>query len=193
MKKYLLISLLFLFMTSSVFSQGLYFDIGFGVGNAKTEIDGYDVSDLFDSSVTEIGVDLGLKLGYGPVASMPIYIIGEISGIGHRFEDDVNYIQFNSYLIGPGVIYYPIPLIQIGTSIGYSFVSNQTDLPMSMYDSDSGLAGNVSAAFDLGKGNHGCLIGIKYAKATNTLEVSGAEQESSLFSAFIKYAYRKKI
>ena len=30
-----------------------------------------------------------------------------------------------------------------------------------MYDSKSGFAFNISAAVDLGKGKHGCLLGIK--------------------------------
>ena len=192
MKKLVVVINMLLSSTFFLFSQGLYFDIGIGIGKATTEFDGTDFSDLMDSSVTEIGVDLGLKIGYGPIGDVPIYIIGDISGIGHRFEDNYNYVQFNSYLIGPGIIFYPTPLVQLGASIGFSFVSNQTDLPVIFYDSESGYAGNISCAIDLGKTNHGCLIGIKYTKAVNTLEVSGVEQESSILGIFIRYAYRMK-
>lgn len=129
MKKQFFISILIL-SAVAVFAQGFYFDIGLGIGNAKTEINGQDISDLFDSSVKEVGVDLGFKMGYGPISGTPLYIVGEISGIGHRFEDNYNYMQFNSYLIGPGIIIYPVSFIQLGASIGYSFVSNQTDLPI---------------------------------------------------------------
>ena len=192
MKRSLLVTLFVFIASLSVFPQGFYFDIGLGFGSATTKIDGKNVDDLFNSSVKDLGVELGLKFGYGPVADMPLYVVGEFSGIGHRFYDDYNYIQFNSYLIGPGVIFYPVSFIQLGVSIGYSFVANQTDLPMNLYDSESGYAWNVYAALDIGEGNNACLIGIKYSKATNTLEVSGAEQETSLVSLFIKYAYRHK-
>jgi hypothetical protein len=40
--------------------------------------------------------------------------------------------------------------VNTGHTIGYSFVSNQTDLPGQMYDSKSGFAWNISAAVDLG-------------------------------------------
>ncbi|AEJ20764.1 hypothetical protein [Gracilinema caldarium] len=191
MKKLFLTS--FLIMSAMIgFAQGFYFDIGLGVGNAKTKINGQDMSDLFGSSVKEVGVDLGLKLGYGPISGTPLYIVGEISGIGHRFEDDYNYIQFNSYLIGPGLIIYPVPFIQLGTSIGYSFVSNQTDLPMEMNDSEGGTAANISIAFDFGKEKNGVLLGAKYAFTSNKLEISKAKQESSIFCIFVKYAYRHK-
>jgi hypothetical protein len=102
-------------------------------------------------------------------------------------------LRLTSYIIGPGVIFYPLPLIQLGVSIGYSWVSNDTDLPgYSMYESESGFAWNISAAFDMGQGNHGCLIGIKYFNAQNTLEVTKADLESAMVGVFIKYVYRHK-
>lgn len=191
MKKFLLATLFFV-SSLAVFSQGLYLDVGFGIGSATTKIDGTDVSALFGSSVKDIGVEFGMKLGYGPVGGLPLYVVGEFSGIGHRFYDDYNYIQFNSYLIGPGIIFYPTSYLQLAASIGFSFVANETDLPVNMYDSKSGYAWNISAAVDLGGVNHGCLIGLRYSRTNNTLEVSGAELETSLVSIFIKYAYRDK-
>jgi hypothetical protein len=134
------------------------------------------------------------KFGYGPLGNIPIYAVLELSGMLHRIYDSSNYIQYNSYLFGPGVIYYPIPLIQLGTSLGYSWVSNQTDIPMLIMDkSDGGVAWNISAAVDLGGGNHGCLIGLKYFYATNKLYILKVDQNSSMFGVFIKYAYRHKV
>jgi hypothetical protein len=192
MKKTYFSVLLFSLFSISVFAQGLYFDIGLGIGLPVTEIDGTNVSSSMGSSVTEVGVELGCKLGYGPIAGIPLYVVCELSGIGHRFEDSYNYLQFNSYLIGPGVIFYPIPLIQLGVSAGYSFVANDTDLPVYMYESEYGYGGNVSVAFDLGNDYHACLLGLKYSIAINTLETSGAEQFSSIFCAFVRYAFRHR-
>jgi hypothetical protein len=185
--------LLIILISLPAAAQGLYFDIGIGLGLAATEIDGVDVSSGLGSSVDEIGVEVGLKAGYGPIAGIPLYIVGEMSGVGHRFDDGVDYIQFNSYLLGPGIIIYPIPQIQLGSSIGYSFVANQSSSSLlSFYDSESGWAFNVYAAADFGRRNHGGLIGIKYTYASNKLEVSGANQVTTLASLFVKYAFRHK-
>jgi hypothetical protein len=203
MKKHLVLGLCLLFVSLPAFSQGFYFDIGLGIGKGWTELNGTDVFDALEAEVAsiaagakldELAVDFGVKAGYGPIGGMPFYVVGELAGMGHRIYDSSAYLQFNSYIIGPGVIFYPLPLIQLGLSIGYSWVSNQTDLPWVryMYDSDSGFAWNVSAAVDVGKSNHGFLIGIKYFYAKNTLEITGAEQKESMVGLFIKYAYRHK-
>jgi hypothetical protein len=182
--------------TSPVFAQGLYFDTGIGIGSATTKVDGLDFVTVLKGgggSVSELAVDVGLlKVGYGPIADKPFYIVGELGGIGHKIEGSLYYIQINSYLFGPGIIYYPIPLIQLGASVGYSWVAYDTDMPITLPESDGGYAWNISAAIDLGGGNHGCLIGLKYFSATNTLK-SNEEMNSSMIGVFVKYAYRKKI
>ncbi|MDR0320964.1 MAG: hypothetical protein LBI28_05625 [Treponema sp.] len=194
MKKILFTGALLVITLFSVNAQGFYFDIGLGVGGGLTQLDGTDVTKTFAGvNFTEIGVELGLKAGYGPIANMPIYIAGVVGGIGHRLDDGSDYLQFNSYLLGLGVIFYPIPLIQIAGSIGFSGVGNQTSLPLNMYKSTSGIAGDISVAVDLGSGNHGCLIGLKYFSAVNTLEISGAEQNQSIFGIFFRYTFRHKL
>jgi hypothetical protein len=193
MKKGLFGVALFVCGSLALSAQGFYFDIGLGFGKAWTVVNGYDIVKELKSdgtNINESAVDLGLKAGYGPFGNIPLYVVGELGGIGHRIYDSSNYIQFNSYIIGPGVIFYPIPLVQLGLSIGYSYVGNQTDIPYyTMYNSKNGFAWNISAAVDLGKGNHGCLIGIKYFNANNKLEISNADEKSSLIGIFIKYIY----
>jgi hypothetical protein len=181
--------------TSLASAQGIYFDIGLGFGSGSTKINDVDMYDLINrnSSVKEMTVDVTIfKIGYGPLGNIPIYAVLELSGMGHRIYDDSDYIQYNSYLFGPGVIYYPIPLVQLGSSFGYSFVANQTSFPGIMDESDGGIAWNIYAAVDLGSGNHGCLIGLKYFSATNSLKITGVDQNSSMVGVFVKYAYRKK-
>lgn len=194
MKKILFIGMFLAVFLFSANAQGLYFDIGIGFGGAVTEIDGTDVSSEFSGSgVSEIAADLGLKAGYGPIGDMNFYIIGALGGIGHRFYNNDDYLQFNSYIIGPGVIFYPIPLIQLAGSFGFSFVSNASSLPVSFYGSERGIAWDLSAALDFGQGNHGFLLGLRYFGSNNTLEVSGADQTTSYFGVFIRYAFRQKI
>ena len=196
MKKILLLAFIICFASLTAFGQGFYFDIGLGLGKGWTKIDGKDVVDgIKDAgvSVSEIAVDIGFKAGYGPFGKLPLYVVGELGGIGHRISDKDNYVQFNSYIIGPGVIFYPIPLIQTALSLGYSFTGNDSDITgYKTYDSKGGFAWNVSAAVDLGKRNHGCLLGIKYFNAINKLETLDVNENASMFGVFVKYAYRKK-
>jgi hypothetical protein len=195
MKRVLLAGLMFMATVFSVSAIGLYFDGGLGLGMAWTEIDESDVVKSLSNNSgepNEMALELGVKLGLGPFDTIPIYIVGVLGGIGHRLYDvDGDYFQYNSTLLGPGVIFYPIPSIQIAASLGFSTVGNTNSFGVEMYESKSGFAGDVSLAFDLGAGNHGLLAGIKYFGATNTLE-SGAVQNQSMISLFLRYAFRHK-
>jgi hypothetical protein len=144
-------------------------------------------------SVDEVAVDAGLKLGFGPLGNIPLYLALEFDGIGHRIYNDDHYIQFDSYIVGPSVIFYPVLFFQRGGSFGFSFVANNTDLPdFVLYGSKEGYTWNVSAALDIVKRNHGFLIELKYFYAKNTQKVTNAEQESSMAAIFVKYVYRTK-
>jgi len=210
-KKLLIIGTLSILVLPALFSinvnaQGLYFDTGVGVGKAWTKINGADVSDIFkadDDDFTQTAINYDLKLGYGPIANMPLYIVGTAGAVGHRIanHNSLNYCRLYSYMLGPGIIYYPIPLIQLAASIGYSWADNETQLPAdmsaklptNMSKSKSGFAGDISAAIDLGPNNHGLLFGFKYFWTTNTLEISNVKQNQSGLFVFVKYAFRNKL
>jgi hypothetical protein len=196
-KKALLAGIMFLAVSFALFAQGAYFDIGLGIGWAWTEIDGEDVAKWLEDSganFDEVGVDLSLKIGYGPLGRAPIYIVGELGGVGHRIEDNTGFIQFNSYIIGGGLLVYPVSFIQLAGSIGFSSASNDSDIYIA-YNSkkNGGFAYNASVAFDLGKGNHGCLIGLRYFNAANELKILDYKQSQIGLSIFVKYAYRHKL
>ena len=195
MKKLVIIGILLIMVLSMANAQGLYFDIGLGIGGAWTRIDGENLYRTLRSAgvdLSQIGIDIGFKAGYGPIANLPLYGVGVFSVIGHRLSYDNDHIQFNSFIVGPGVIYYPIPLIQVAGSVGYSFVNNSSSF-LSMYRSRSGFGWDISAAVDLGRGNHGALLGLKYTMAINTLRTSGATQNQSGLSVFVRYAFRHKM
>jgi hypothetical protein len=180
MKRILLAGLIFLAVSFSSYGIGLYFDAGIGIGPAWTEFDGEDFVEVHEKAAggtfNEISVDLGLKLGLGPFDTIPVYVVGVLGSMGHRISDkNDDYFQFNSYLLGPGVIFYPAPFVQIAGALGYSFVSNETSFAdkKNMYDSKGGFAGDISVAFDFGAGNHGLLARLRFFGSTNTLETSG--------------------
>jgi hypothetical protein len=177
----------------SAFSQSLYFDIGLGIGGGITTIDNVDVMGLI-YDVDDVSTNLGLKIGYGPIdkLSIPVYFACEFSGVGHRLYDSYNFIQYNSYLVGPSIVFYPVSLIQLSVTLGYSFIYNDTDLPIIMDSSNGGIAWDISGGLDLGPRNHGILIGLKYFGSLVELKTLKTMQQTSYFGVFVKYAYRQK-
>jgi len=182
---------------TSASAQGVYFDIGFGVGSATTKFDGKDAIDNLKAAGYEIssdfGVDIGFKVGYGPIAGAPVYVVGVFGGAGHSITSGSENAQFNSYLLGPGIIVYPISLLQLSFSIGTSWIADQEDGHALDWESDGGYAYDLSVAVDLGNDKHGCLLGIKYFGASNTLkDLPVKKQESSMIGVFVKYAFRTR-
>ena len=197
MRKTGLLFVLLAVVTLSVPAQGLYLDAGLGFSKGWTKFGEIDIDETFAKEgidfTSELTFDLGLRAGFGPLGSIPLYIVGEFSGMGYRVSGDDGYLQLHSFLIGPGIIFYPVSFFQLGASVGYSFTGNLSDLPDYLkYESEKGYAWNVSAAFDLGFGNSGLLLGIKYFSASNILQTTD-RQESSMISFFVKYAFRQKV
>lgn len=183
MKKVIFGFIFLVFLSMPIFTQGLYLDIGIndiGLRIRSTEDDAY----------SNFGVSTGLKAGYGPFGNTPLYLVGELVysvsfKVGYDDESQA------SWFVGPGIIYYPIPLIQTGLTLGYS--------QQNFYSySSPGFGWNISAAIDFGKSNHGCLLGLNYSGAFNMLDdpFNNKTNKTMLktdLGVFIKYAYRKKV
>jgi hypothetical protein len=175
MKKFVFAVTFLITVSLPVSAQGFYFDIGGGVGAAfignevhllKYEDGTYKYHAKDDSvRVADIVVpDLGFRLGYGPFGTVPVYIVGEF-----------NYLVAGGG-IGPGIIFYPTRNIQLGAAVGGSMG----------FGGSIGLCWNISAAIDVGKRNHGCLIGINYIGTYYGPLMS-------MLGVFVKYAYREKV
>jgi hypothetical protein len=197
MKKVLCAGLIALAAAFSAHGIGFYFDAGIGIGPAWSTMDGENFVESRTASgrLHEFAVDMGLKLGLGPFDTIPLYAVGVVGGVGHQISDDYsNHILLASYLIGPGVIFYPIPSVQIAASLGYSFLSNNASFTDDrvLQESKGGFAGDLSVAFDLGAGNHALLGGFRFFGSTNTLELTGDVQNTVMLSMFLRYAFRHK-
>ena len=200
MKKSIFLVILSVVFTSVVSAQGFYFDVGFGGGKAWTKHGEYDVVKelrLHGENFNELAMNLGLKAGGGPFRSIPIYIVGEFSIANHMLLPSSGHMTFSTFMIGPGVIFYPIPLIQLGASVGYSYTMNMyntNDLQWGgfRFHDATGFGWNVSLAADLGSGNNGVLIGVKYFHTSSTTMHTFVDQSSSMLGLFVRYAYRKK-
>jgi len=195
MKKMIISALFMIIFAFTVPAQAFYFDIGLGTGTGGTKIDGKDVYEAFRSigvNVNQLSFHYGFRTGFKPANRIPVYLVGELEGLGNRIYDTWNYVQYNSFIAGGGLIFYPSPIFQLGASFGYSFTMNTSDIPGLIFDKGHGFGWNVSLAWDIGKNDHGILLGINYCNTINTLEETNAKMESSVFCLFMKYAYRKK-
>jgi hypothetical protein len=155
-----------MFLSSFVFAQGFYFDAGLGVDYNLTMII-YNDEDIHNSNFSYMGINLGFKAGYGPFSGIPVYFVAGYENIYGP--------------IGLGVVFYPIPLIQLGSSLGLTI--------------DMGFAWDISAGIEFGKRNHLFLIGLKYWGLTQKYEESGYSGDrmvNNAFGIFLKYVYRNK-
>jgi len=157
--------LIFVILSSFVSAQGFYLDAGLGVDyNISTII--YNDENINDSYFSYMGFNFGFKAGYGPFNNIPIYFV-----VGYE----------NIYgPIGLGAIFYPIPFIQLGVSLGFTI--------------DMGFAWDTSVAIDFGKNNHGLLIGLKYwglSQEYKEFGYYGDRMVNNALGIFFKYVYRK--
>ena len=158
--------LIFIILSSFVSAQGFYLDTGLGVDYNLTTII-YNDENINNSNFSYMGFNFGFKAGYGPFSDIPIYF-----AVGYE----------NIY--GPirlGAIFYPIPLIQFGTSLGFTI--------------DMGFAWDLSTAIELGRSNHGVLIGLKYwclSQENKEFGYYGDRMVNNAFGVFVKYVYKRK-
>lgn len=179
--------LLCVILLASINSFAFYFDVGFGFGGASTEIDNRDFGDACGSSCDELAVNLGIRIG-GAVSNN-FWIAGELSGLGNRYYDSDNYLQFNSYMIGPSFIYYPVDHFHLSGSIGFSWTSNVTDIPGFYAYDGTGASLSLTAAYDTGIEN-GALIGAKIYASSVTLDESNADETTVGFVIFVGYVHK---
>lgn len=185
------VSFAFVMVFTSFASAISYFDIGFGVGPTWATLNNYNIGGDDD----DVALDFGMKIGGRPInLGANLYIVGELSGAtGTYFYHFVDYgshryADIYSFMIGPGVIYYPIQSIQLGLSMGYSPIAYQDG--WGKIGTKKGYAYDISVALDLDKllGFRGYgpinLMGLKYTRT------SSEYVKSSTIGIFLKYLYR---
>jgi hypothetical protein len=181
---------------SMVSALEFYGDAGIGVGFGFTSIDGQNVKGDAPSDVSDLAVELGAKFGFRLLDDMPLYGVIEVGGIGHRLQHESDWVQYNSYIIGPGVVFYPVPPVQLAASVGYSFAAivSSNDPPMGWPSSSAGFAWNVSAGYEFGSGTHRPLIGVKLSGTHNSLSHTLLDRNlpmnSTAICFFVRYVFR---
>jgi hypothetical protein len=172
-------------------SAGFYFDtgMGYGYGFATEQWEpswGYwsNTEEDKERYVPRIGFDMGAKIGGGS-SKIGLFFVCEFSMVAplmvpYAVGDAV------SYMLGPGIIFYPIKNLQLGSSYGASSHAG--------IGGGDGYAYNFSVAYDFGDRDHGVLLGIKYYSANDEYEDSYEihKMKSSMIGMFVKYVYKRK-
>lgn len=184
MKKIILALLFF-----SIPSFAVYFDIGIGVGGADTEIEDVSLDEICNSDETcnQLAVDFSLRVG-GQVSER-FWIAGELSGIGNRYYDSNYYMQFNSYLLGPSFIFYPVKNLHLSGTLGVAWTSNTSDFPGIDFLDGTGAGMSLTAAFDTGIPN-GVLVGLKLYSFVETIEETKAEISTVGATIFLSFVHK---
>lgn len=167
-------------------SFAFYFDAGLGVGGATSEVGNTNIDDAC-TGCDDYAVNLDIHIG-GQINER-FWIAGGLEALGHRYEDSYNYIQLNTYLIGPKFIFYPVEHFHLSGSIGLAWTSNMTDVRgLYLYDG-TGVALSLTAAFDTGIYN-GALIGGSLFTSSVTLEENNKNLSSTGFCVFVAFVHK---
>lgn len=186
-----------LILLAAVQSFAIYFDLGLGLGGASTSNGersfGDQCKDCGDMAVT-----LNFRMGEKILPNL--WVAGEISGVGNRYTKDVidiygnkkeKYVQFNSYYLGPSVVFYPINHIHLSSSLGFSWTCNQSNvLPTGWHlENGTGIAFSLTAAYDTGISN-GALIGAKFYTSHVSLEHSKKSLSTTGLLFFVSFVHK---
>lgn len=174
----------FLFAAANSFA--VYFDIGLGLGGTSTSVGGKSVGDAC-GNCSELSVDLGLRVG-GQINEQ-FWIAGEFGGVGNRYYDSENYMQFNTYMLGPSFIYYPAEHGQLFGTVGYAWTGNITDIPDFYLYNGSGFALALGGGYNFGTDN-GALLGAKLFFSSVTLEESHKDEANVGLLVFVRFVHK---
>jgi len=189
--KHTFLLVMLIFTTTLLLGQGLYWDIGGGMGMSSNEaqIKYHNESNIlsFNQQTTDeyyprgIGYEIDSKIGYG-FFDLPLYITADVAWLkSNTYEAkwSADYTR-NLYHIffGTGVVYYPTDDIQVATSAGmtypvmsHSYKSrNMTDYNGNLIDYSASTTGsalgfgfNMSSAVDFGSDSSGFLVGALFS------------------------------
>jgi hypothetical protein len=180
----------------SVFAQtgererGFYIDVGLGFGGISYKNDiNNELEQADDLGYDRMTISLDLSIGWAVLQKL--YIVGSLTGFGDRIYKSADYMQYNTYLIGPGVRFYPLSsgkYLQLGADLGLGRMVLDSNIPgaAGTVTSDPGFGIKFSAAYDFDSTMTGpaLLLG-------GELLLDFIENETVTgFSIFAKFVYK---
>jgi hypothetical protein len=173
MKKLILLVLILIAGSYSVFAQGLHLDLNLGGGlSAREDKDRVkEEGERVDGSppwTTGWFFCVGAGAGYGPF-EIPLYFVGEYK-----------FYMMNSHYVGGGVIYYPFGWgsLQVGTTLGYASKSGEEEMDIPV----NGFMWNVHFAFSSIEGSY---VGFRYSLMVN-------DKTNHMFGIFYSFSFGER-
>ncbi|NOY07628.1 MAG: hypothetical protein GXP33_02165 [Spirochaetes bacterium] len=130
-------------------NRGFLFEIGIGTAELSygTQMDSYLASATL-YGLTRMSISMNLDFGWYIAGNS--YLLLSLSATGDRFEDNNGrYMQLNTYLLGPGVKFYPFGRgLSLGASAGLSKAIVISNIGTAAVSS-AGCGLRLAAAYDL--------------------------------------------
>ncbi len=188
--------IILLIMAIAFESFAAYFDIGAGDGTGLISVKGEDLSTGAlvgnnkgcDDDCLVPSIEYGARIGTPLTQSL--IIAGEFDGFSNLLVQDGKYAVFNSFMVGPSVIFYPAKHFQVSGSLGFAWTDNRTNSGAVDVENGQGVGFSLSAAFDTGI-NNGALIGAKIYGTSVKLEDSDDISASVGASIFVRFVHKK--
>lgn len=170
MKKVLL-----LVMAIALNSFADYIDVGLGVGGAYTHIDKKSVEKPCETDCKEMAVDVSFRIANN--LTEKLLLGAEISLYGNRYYNLDHFTQYNTFFLGPTLIYFPTERFQLSTSVGLTKSGNVTDEKRINLHDDGGAGVSLAAGYHFG-GKNGVLVGVKLYDLVTDIEVENNDNKS---------------
>jgi hypothetical protein len=163
-------------------AEAVYLDLRFGLGIGAANANGTNIGERLLGIAPDkdwpLSTDYGFKIGIGPYFNNSLYFVGAFDAISQKYDfssaangekiggNDQIWIKYGSYLIGQGIVYYPLEFLQLSAVIGYAFGADSNSFGDSTVGAGAGMGYSLSAAYDIGAyKNNAFLIGLKWMHA----------------------------
>jgi len=155
--------IILLIMAINFYAFAAYIDFGAGSGNGAVLSDNFDVTDECGSNCTNGAIEYGVRIG-GHLGQKFV-LAGEFDGLANVYVDGDDYMMFNSFFVGPSLIFYPGEHWQLSGSLGYAWTANRVDFDEVSLPDGNGLGMALSFGYEIGK-DKGALVGAKLFATT---------------------------
>ena len=177
------------FAHTSERARGFYIDVGLGFGGISYND---EIDDLLewadDNGLDRITISLDLSIGWAVLQKL--YVVGSVTGFGDRIYKSSDYMQLNTYLMGPGVRLYPLTSgkhLQIGADLGLGRMVLDSNISgVGTVTSEPGFGVKFSVGYDFDSTMTGAALLLGGELLLDFIE----NETVTGFSIFAKFVYK---
>jgi len=192
MNKKVIIVLLLMLLSISLYGQGFYTDIETGYGAGDVFVEGKRIGTFLESGqeLTYHLIDVSVRIGYGFLDEFTLYALLGIYKTGYYYENK-EYITIALYSAMPEIMLYLFEHIQVSIFSGFTYgLLNSNVEELKKKEDMYGISYGGSIGYDIGIGSAGLIIGAKYVQTI--VFIKGGMGRLQKISIYLKCAYRTK-